>query len=62
MKAKAPDIGITELMLAASRGDLAGVHAALASGVEVNSQDMLGHTALWFAVSAGQVDVGAARE
>jgi hypothetical protein len=45
--------GITDLMWAASKGDLPGVLEALSDGHDVNEADVFGHTALTYAVMAG---------
>ena len=53
--------GITDLMLAASRGDLARVETLLAAGVEtLDAQDAFGQTALSYAASAGHAHIIAA--
>ncbi|MCA1614837.1 MAG: ankyrin repeat domain-containing protein [Acidobacteria bacterium] len=48
---------ITELMVAASRGDLPRVEALLRDGAEVNARDAFGQTALIYAAGAGHQTV-----
>ena len=48
---------ITELMVAASRGDLSRVEALLRDGADVNARDAFGQTALLYAASAGHQTV-----
>jgi ankyrin repeat protein len=45
--------GITDLMVAASRGELARVEALLREGADANAHDAFGQTALMYAASAG---------
>lgn len=45
---------ITDLMKAASAGDLARVRALLAAGADINAADIFGNTALLYAVLEGQ--------
>jgi ankyrin repeat protein len=53
--------GITNLMLAASRGDLGGVESLLAGGAgDVDARDAFGNTALIYAAGAGAAEVAAA--
>ena len=49
--------GITELMLAASRGDAASVEALVEAGEDLDAQDVFGNTALMYAASAGRTAV-----
>ena len=49
--------GITELMSAASRGDLASVEVLLAGGAEVDARDAFGQTALLYAAGAGHAPI-----
>ena len=49
--------GITELMVACSRGDLARAEALIAGGADVNARDRFGHTALMYAATAGHAGV-----
>lgn len=49
--------GITDLMLAASRGDLARVESLLATGAELDAQDAFGQTALNYAAGAGHAHI-----
>lgn len=49
--------GITDLMLAASRGDEATVEALIEGGDDPNAQDVFGNTALMYAASAGRAGV-----
>ena len=44
---------ITDLMIAASRGDYARVESLLREGSEVDARDVFGYTALMYAASAG---------
>jgi ankyrin repeat protein len=48
---------ITELMLAASRGELSRVEALLRGDADVNARDVFGQTALIYAASAGHQSV-----
>lgn len=58
MKVKTkPDNGITELMKAASLGDLGAVQSLISAGAGLNEQDIFGHTALSYAVRARHADV-----
>ena len=49
--------GITELMIACSRGELARAEALVAGGEDVNARDRFGHTALMYAATAGHAGV-----
>jgi uncharacterized protein len=49
--------GITDLMVAASRGDQARVEELLAQGADPNAHDVFGQTALMYAASAGHAAV-----
>lgn len=49
--------GITELMKAASSGDLNSVQALIAQGADLNAKDIFGRTALMYAVGAESADV-----
>jgi ankyrin repeat protein len=49
--------GITELMVACSRGDLARADRAVAEGEDVNARDRFGHTALMYAATAGHAGI-----
>lgn len=49
--------GITDLMIAASRGELARVEGLIAEGAEVNARDAFGYSALMYAASAGHAAV-----
>jgi ankyrin repeat protein len=48
----APKPGVTDLMRAASAGDVSGMERELAAGAKVNAQDSSGFTALMFATRA----------
>jgi ankyrin repeat protein len=48
---------ITDLMLAASRGDTDGVRRLIKANEEINAQDIFGNTALLYAVRGGHADV-----
>jgi uncharacterized protein len=49
--------GITELMVACSRGELARAETLVAEGEGVNARDRFGHTALMYAAAAGHAAV-----
>jgi ankyrin repeat protein len=49
--------GITELMVACSRGELARAEALVAGGEDVNARDRFGHTPLMYAAGAGHASV-----
>ena len=49
--------GITELMKAASKGDLRLAKALVAGEADLNATDIFGNSALIYAVSAGALDV-----
>ena len=49
--------GINDLMVAASRGDLARVESLLRDGADPNASDAFGQTALMYAASAGHQPV-----
>ena len=48
---------ITELMIAASRGDAARVDGLLSGGTDVNARDRFGYTALLYAASGGHLKI-----
>jgi excisionase family DNA binding protein len=48
---------ISDLMRAASKGDIVLVQGLLANGIEANARDMFGNTALIFAAGGGHIDV-----
>ncbi|MFL6210366.1 MAG: ankyrin repeat domain-containing protein [Pyrinomonadaceae bacterium] len=52
-----PGNNVTELMIAASRGELSRVEALLGAGASVDAQDLFGNTALTYAAGAGHTDV-----
>ena len=49
--------GITELMIAASRGEQARAESLVAAGADVNAADVFGYSALMYAASAGHIAV-----
>jgi ankyrin repeat protein len=49
--------GITDLMVAASRGELARVETLLREGADANARDAFGQTALMYAASAGHQSI-----
>lgn len=57
MSAPKNNNGINDLMIAASRGDLARVEALLREGSDANARDAFGQTALMYAASAGHRSV-----
>ncbi len=52
-----PDEGVTDLMRATERGDLAGVERLIAAGADVDARDTSGDTALIRAVEEGHVKI-----
>src|ERR1051325_3868072 len=48
---------ISDLMMAASRGDAAEVQSLLDSGAQIDAQDVFGNTALIYAAAAGHLEI-----